>query len=411
MEARQATLEQRPFEKNTTVIYCMDYDGCFDGYAIWLNPALKDMLSMYGLKQENWLQYVLEHSPIGQSILKAAQDPQTKRLVFVSLSNRQNLILDISNRSGNFNREDSFENGSAFAFMPKWREAVRDFLKDKGVQDLTVESCEHTMEDIWHARAAGTEYKRCETLNYPLAFINDLAELEKTLEKLCLTKEYQLENPAPYFDHSKISMIYALCHAFEGQYPGKKMVRFFDDRPEICFSVYHTFSNHEVLLPRSITLQVYHHDTYSPSFNPKEMLGKAPTTIINFCLIQKGSKPALHATEGKEMKLHFAPIEGAGPYDAQYQENVRKLHDMLKMVNLTDSGWKSLLKDYPMKFNKTWRTSDGHALIFHLTLSLKNFDALFGKKGTLENALKTFMQIAARSHSRGSTPGPASSEV
>jgi hypothetical protein len=409
VDPRQAPLGQHPSERDTTAIYCIDYDGCFDAYAIWCNPALTEMLKAHGLTQEKWLHYVLENSPIGQSILEAAKNPKTKRLVFVSISNRQNLILDVTNRMNNFDEKDHFENGSVFAFIPKWTEAVRDFLKDNGITEVAVEYCEHTLHDIWYENEAGTEYRRCETPNYPLAFTNKLEDLDKALDKLHETGDYYNPlNPAvsaPYFDHSKISTTYALCHAFEEQYPGKKMVRIYDDRPEICLSIYQAFTEHATLLPESIALQVYHHDTYSPSFNPKEIASKKPATIMNLCLTHKSSNPTLHAMEEKENKLHFVPIQGEGPYDAQYKQNVRELHHILSTANLTEPGWKLLLKHYPMQFNKTRSTtSDGPALVFPLTLSRKHFDELFGKKGTLEIILNTFMKAAALSHSRSSTP-------
>ena len=246
--------------------------------------------------EKNQLTYFLLFSEFGKQIIETVDSHPCQLMIG---SARQNLSLDFVNRLANWNNFHQCESGSVFTFIQRLNEA----LAGLGLQTSINKT---TMEDVWHEQKIGTEFDRVCRVNEGRRYFCTRSELFEQNDA------HQNKNPTPYFDDSKITLLYMQCHTIAQAHPNENVVfHFYDDRPDICYALQTAFSEHPELLPRNVRLQIHHYDTHNPDSSLTRALDD--------------NKPLEHlsCTDGSNIPLNT--IQGTGELDTNLAQNVKAL--------------------------------------------------------------------------------------
>lgn len=306
-----------PKPKKKMIVKSIDYDNCIGYVAALENPGFrkKYILDHPEAKDHKDLwKFFIENSPFGKLLKEQLEDKEVTEVVFTSGSNRASLVADLYNRYGNFDALGGFDGGSSFRFFQNFTEYLKELLAKTGGEKISYNA--RTLFDIWWKKQP-TDYivEQKDTPGYPTDFINSKKQLREN--RRILEKHFQEIGPDPFFDHSKISLLYAQIHAIARDHPDTEIqYDFYDDRPEICHALYTAFYNHPELLPKNVKLNINTYDLFATKDWMSFMTAVVPR-MDSFSAV-----PSL-------------TIQGEGAINMNYADDVKLLHASLAANKLT----------------------------------------------------------------------------
>ena len=201
------------------------------------------------------------------SVSRQVIEEKINYVIFESGSNRQSYLHDQYGITQN-------ATGSIFAELYHIQYAVQGLLKKKiGMTDgiegqIPCEVSQFSMADIYGDKQRGMAYQ------------NVLYALQ--------SPEVEVDHPPYLYDHSKISLLYAISHDVmvyilkQLHIADKKnlvIINFYEDNTRILQALMHVFQSYPDLLPASVRLDIY---PYRGEVNKKPVVSIQGTGVVDF---------------------------------------------------------------------------------------------------------------------------------
>lgn len=323
-------------DKSTIVVICPDYDGCLGNVSILQNPYYREAyLHGRGYSEDVdtdtlWGEFV-DNSYFGKMLHEHHNNDDVSKMIILSGSNRTTMGIDLKNRTGNFAHAGGMDTGSSFIFYKNFSQFLTSHLdSNKIVHDP------RTIYDIWYEYSAGHHFGEIESegpsIGYPADFIKELSELENNQKKLAM-----FLGQAPFFDHSKISLLYCLIHSIAKEHPEENIVfEFVDDVPRICNALFTAFQAHPELIPANVELRINHYDLTLSDIR-KKITASKESDIVDFeeLDVMEHINSAPFTMNSFSKKIEAAPIQGKGKASDNLVADVKLFYQYLENFKIT----------------------------------------------------------------------------